>query len=167
MRRYLIGASGLAIALGCVTPAMAQDAPAATAAQAPAQGEQDDEGGLTDIVVTAQRRSESAQRAGLSLVAISGEDLRNSGVNNIDALARQTAGIEIQPSGGWPLKVEMIEMLGAERLVYGKLGGDPAGAMFTLRIDGTLVPPRPGDTVCLHVEPQHLHWFDGNGVRVG
>ncbi len=68
----------------------------------------------------------------------------------------------IQPSGGWPLQVEMIEMLGAERLVYGKLGG----AMFTLRIDGTLTPSKPGDTVCLRVEPQHLHWFDGDGVRV-
>ena len=26
--------------------------------------------------------------------------------------------------GGWPLQVEMVEMLGAERLVYGRLGGD-------------------------------------------
>lgn len=100
MRTYLIGASGLAMALGGALPAMAQDAPNAGTAPEAAQTSQEDEGGLTDIVVTAQRRSETAQRAGLSLVAISGEDLRNSGVNNIDALARQTAGIEIQPSGG-------------------------------------------------------------------
>jgi sn-glycerol 3-phosphate transport system ATP-binding protein len=36
-----------------------------------------------------------------------------------------------------------------------------------LRIDGTLVPPRPGDVLPLHVPTQHLHWFDANtGQRV-
>jgi sn-glycerol 3-phosphate transport system ATP-binding protein len=59
--------------------------------------------------------------------------------------------------------VELLEMLGAERLVYGRLGDAP----FTLRIDGTLPPPAPGDTVRLHVpRPAHVHWFDagtGNG----
>ena len=67
------------------------------------------------------------------------------------------------PQGAWSLKVEMLEMLGAERLVYGRLGD----AAFTVRIDGTLVPPRPGDVVPLHVEPRHLHWFDATtGQRV-
>ena len=63
----------------------------------------------------------------------------------------------------WPLKVAMLEMLGAERLVYGHLGD----AMFTLRIDGTLTPPRPGDILHLHVEPKHVHWYDAqSGKRV-
>jgi sn-glycerol 3-phosphate transport system ATP-binding protein len=71
---------------------------------------------------------------------------------------------EIAINGAWPLRVEMLEMLGAERLVYGRLGG----AMFTLRIDATAVSPKPGDTVPLHVPPQHLHWFDSeSGLRVG
>ena len=66
-------------------------------------------------------------------------------------------------TSGWPLAVEMVEMLGAERLVHGKLGEAP----FTLRIDATLPPPKPGETVALQVEPQHLHWFDGSsGARV-
>jgi sn-glycerol 3-phosphate transport system ATP-binding protein len=70
---------------------------------------------------------------------------------------------EIHPDGAWPLKVEMLEMLGAERLVYGRL----CGAAFTQRLDATLAPPRPGDTVGLHVAPRHLHWFDaGSGQRV-
>ena len=65
---------------------------------------------------------------------------------------------------GWPLQVEMIEMLGAERLVYGRLGD----AAFTLRIDGTLPAPRIGDTVRLQVPASQLHWFDvGSGRRVG
>jgi glycerophosphoryl diester phosphodiesterase len=36
--------------------------------------------------------------------------------------------------------VELLEMLGAERLVYGRLGD----TMFTLRIESTLPPPKPG-----------------------
>ena len=69
----------------------------------------------------------------------------------------------IDEYGTWPLKVEVLEMLGAERLVYGRLGD----TLFTLRIDGTLVPPKPGDIVRLHVPPERLHWFDaGTGRRV-
>jgi iron complex outermembrane receptor protein len=92
MKRVSFGVSLLGLMAACAAPALAQDAPAATA-PAPEQG-------LQDIVVTAQRRTESAQKAALSIVAVSGDALRNAGVNNIDALARQTAGIEIQPSGG-------------------------------------------------------------------
>jgi sn-glycerol 3-phosphate transport system ATP-binding protein len=57
---------------------------------------------------------------------------------------------------GWPLKVEALEMLGAERLVYGRLGE----ALFTVRLDATLVPPKVGDTVSITATPEHLHWFD-------
>ncbi len=57
---------------------------------------------------------------------------------------------------GWPLAVELVEMLGAERLVYGKLGGAP----FTLRIDGTLAPPHAGDMMRIAAAPHRLHWFD-------
>jgi sn-glycerol 3-phosphate transport system ATP-binding protein len=67
----------------------------------------------------------------------------------------------------WPLRVEMLEMLGAERLVYGRLGDAADGTLFTLRIEGTLKPPQPGDTVPLCVKPAHLHWFDrASGQRV-
>jgi sn-glycerol 3-phosphate transport system ATP-binding protein len=57
---------------------------------------------------------------------------------------------------GWPLRVELVEMLGAERLVYGQL----AGAPFTLRIDGTLPAPRHGDTLHLAVGAAQMHWYD-------
>ena len=57
---------------------------------------------------------------------------------------------------GWQLRVEVVEMLGAERLVYGRVGY----ALFTARIDGTRVPPVVGSTVSLHATPEHLHWFD-------
>ena len=59
-------------------------------------------------------------------------------------------------AAGWSLKVEALEMLGAERLVYGLLGD----GLFTARIDATLTPPKVGDTVTLQVTPEHMHWFD-------
>ena len=56
----------------------------------------------------------------------------------------------------WPLRVQAIEMLGAERLVYGTLGE----TLFTARVDATRAHPKIGDVVGLHAAPEHLHWFD-------
>jgi sn-glycerol 3-phosphate transport system ATP-binding protein len=56
----------------------------------------------------------------------------------------------------WPLRVQALEMLGAERLVYGLLGD----ALFTARLDATLPHPKVGDIVGLRAAPSHLHWFD-------
>ncbi len=65
----------------------------------------------------------------------------------------------LDPAGAWLLQVDVLEMLGAERLVYGHLGQGSESVPFTLRIDGTLTPPKPGETVRLSVPPQHLHWL--------
>ena len=64
---------------------------------------------------------------------------------------------ELRPgAAGWPLQVEMIEMLGAERLVHGRLGTLP----FTVRQDSTLPAPTIGATLPLQPAVGHLHWFD-------
>jgi sn-glycerol 3-phosphate transport system ATP-binding protein len=57
---------------------------------------------------------------------------------------------------GWPLQVEMLEMLGAERLLYGRV----AGQALAVRLDERIAPPAVGETV--HVRPRldRLHWFD-------
>jgi sn-glycerol 3-phosphate transport system ATP-binding protein len=66
-------------------------------------------------------------------------------------------------SGGWALKVEVVESLGAERLVYCRLGE----SLFTLRIDAALTAPKPRDTLHLKVHAEHLHWFDAKtGLRL-
>jgi sn-glycerol 3-phosphate transport system ATP-binding protein len=61
-------------------------------------------------------------------------------------------------AGSWPLQVQLVELLGAERLVHGLLGG----AAFTLRIDSGAPAPQVGDTCALAVPPRHLHWFDAS-----
>ncbi len=72
--------------------------------------------------------------------------------------------VEVTDDGLWPLQVDTIEMLGAERLVHGRLGG----GLFTVRVDATLTPPRIGQVVRLRASPSHLHWFDATtGLRVG
>jgi sn-glycerol 3-phosphate transport system ATP-binding protein len=58
--------------------------------------------------------------------------------------------------GSWPLTVEMIESLGAERLVYGRLGA----GLFTVRMDSAVTPPKLGQKVSLRINPMHLHWYD-------
>jgi ABC-type sugar transport system ATPase subunit len=40
---------------------------------------------------------------------------------------------DLHPQGAWSLKVEMLEMLGAERLVYGRLGDAPSPCASTAR----------------------------------
>jgi sn-glycerol 3-phosphate transport system ATP-binding protein len=57
---------------------------------------------------------------------------------------------------GWDMRVEALEMLGAERLVYGTVGG----MLFTVRVDATETPPKVGDVVSLQAAPERLHWFD-------
>ena len=74
--------------------------------------------------------------------------------------------LRVVDSGGWALHVETVEMLGAERLVYGHLGG-PQGTWTTLRMSETEAPPATGQT--LHVVPleDRLHGFDAaTGLRV-
>ena len=68
-----------------------------------------------------------------------------------------------EPAGGsgWPMRVEMIEMLGAERLVH----GPDAHVQYTVRIDRTLVPPVIGDVVTLQMDAEHLHWFDARTLQ--
>ena len=59
-------------------------------------------------------------------------------------------------AGAWALKVEVVEMLGAERLLYGRLGE----AGFTARIESTRAAPKAGETLALAASADHLHWFD-------
>jgi sn-glycerol 3-phosphate transport system ATP-binding protein len=70
-------------------------------------------------------------------------------------------GLSQAGATGWDMKVEALEMLGAERLVYGQVGG----MLFTVRIDATETPPKIGDVVSLQATPEHLHWFDATSLQ--
>jgi outer membrane receptor protein involved in Fe transport len=68
-------ASSISIAVALMAaPAMAQESNA-------------DEGGLEEIVVTAQRREQSLQDVPMAISAVSGDTLRDAGTIGIDGLA--------------------------------------------------------------------------------
>jgi len=64
---------------------------------------------------------------------------------------------------GWSVQVESIELLGAERLIYGRIGDE----QIIMRADESAVPPEVGATVQMAARKDRLHWFDaGSGKRI-
>jgi sn-glycerol 3-phosphate transport system ATP-binding protein len=64
---------------------------------------------------------------------------------------------------GWEVQVETVELLGAERLVYGKLGGEP---IIVRTEEGA---PAPAADSVIRVRPREgrMHWFDAqSGKRI-
>ncbi len=57
---------------------------------------------------------------------------------------------------GWPLQVETVELLGAERLVYGSLGEE----QVIVRLDASRPAPSPGGTLTVAPRAGSLHRFD-------
>ena len=77
--------------IGLVTVAHAQEPAAAQAA---------DDTGIGEIVVTAQKRSESVQRTALAVTAVTGEDLRNRGQVSVGAIAQQVPNLNVSEQIG-------------------------------------------------------------------
>nr|WP_231636283.1 TonB-dependent receptor plug domain-containing protein [Novosphingobium sp. ST904] len=82
-------------------------AAAATAAAAPSEG-------LTDIVVTAERRDVSQQQAPLSVSAITAETLKASNINDITGLNGTVPGLVVARSGGGE-RIISIRGIGSKR----------------------------------------------------
>jgi len=88
-----------------------------------------------------------------------------------DVLAGRVLGVRpehmhILPASdgtGWLGQVEALEMLGAERLVYVRVGDEP----LIVRIDEGTPPPAVGATVRVSARADRLHWFNAQtGLRV-
>lgn len=58
------------------------------------------DGGLEEIVVTAQRREESLQRAAIAVTAVTGDDLTRSGITETSNLGKLVPALVVQPTGG-------------------------------------------------------------------
>ncbi|HSH90027.1 MAG TPA: sn-glycerol-3-phosphate import ATP-binding protein UgpC [Ramlibacter sp.] len=64
---------------------------------------------------------------------------------------------------GWEIRVETVELLGAERLIYGRLGDE----QVIIRIEEGA--PSPAVDARIHVRPREgrMHWFDpATGKRI-
>ncbi len=60
-------------------------------------------------------------------------------------------------TSGWAVQVETIEMLGAERLVYCRMAGEP---LIVRTDEGLSSVPDLGATLYVRPRPDRLHWFD-------
>ncbi|SFM07338.1 sn-glycerol-3-phosphate ABC transporter ATP-binding protein UgpC [Variovorax sp. OV329] len=64
---------------------------------------------------------------------------------------------------GWIVQVEQVEMLGAERLIYARIGDE----QLVMRVDEGLPVPAIGTPARIAARPEKLHWFDaGSGKRL-
>ena len=64
---------------------------------------------------------------------------------------------------GWEVRVETVELLGAERLIYGRLGGEP----IIVRSEEGQPAPAADSVIRVRPREDRLHWFDaGSGKRV-
>jgi iron complex outermembrane recepter protein len=59
----------------------------------------DDEGGISEVTVTATRRVTTAQDIPVSITAVSGDQLQQSGIQDIAALAHSMAGVNFTDKG--------------------------------------------------------------------
>lgn len=67
---------------------------------------------------------------------------------------------------GWPVKVGLTEVLGADAYVYGKLQLSTGEADVVLRVDGRNIPS-VGDVLNVAPNPLHMHLFDRDtGLRL-
>jgi sn-glycerol 3-phosphate transport system ATP-binding protein len=59
-------------------------------------------------------------------------------------------------SEGWPVRVETVELLGAERLIYGRVGDE----QLVIRVEEAGVSPQPESVIHVRPREERLHWFD-------
>lgn len=122
MYRSISTIAGLLAAASLPTMAMAQDS-------ASADG-QDDSIGIPDIIVTAERRSDTIQEVPLSISAVTGEDLAKSSITDTEALASTVPGLVIQRD---VVGKAVVRGIGTENFT---VGGDPGVATY---VDGAYI----------------------------
>src|SRR6266446_4565672 len=91
---------GFATALG----AAAISIHAASFAAPAGSASENDAGGLEEVVVTAQRREESAQNVGIAISALSGRSLADKSITNVVDLQNAIPSLQVEPAfgGGQP-----------------------------------------------------------------
>ena len=73
--------------------------------------------------------------------------------------------LEIAPDGPLPLRIDLLERLGADTILHGRMAG--SDAVLMARGAGTLAAEL-GDTLRFAIAPEHVHLFDPEtGRRLG
>src|SRR5262252_4160232 len=69
-------------------------------AEPPPQAGTAEVGHLEDVVVTAQRREESAQSIGVALTVLTADALKDAGITKVNDLENTTPSLEVEPAFG-------------------------------------------------------------------
>lgn len=72
--------------------------------------------------------------------------------------------LDISPTG-WAIRVEAVELLGAERLVYGRWEHGSGDEMVIIRIEESHTVPAVGSTIHVTPRPDKLHCFDATTTQ--
>ena len=135
-------------------PVLAADADAGPTPAAAAEVPEDKSGGLTEVVITAEKRESTVQQTAISMSALSAESLQNQGIGSIEELAGSVPGVSMRTAGPGQTEYEMRGLTSA--------GGSTATVGFYL--DDT---PLSASAVALNgrtvIDPD---LFDLNNVEV-
>lgn len=107
MRIGNLAALGLSFLITTLLPGVTAAADAESDSSAPAPVE---EGGLQEVVVTAQKRSSTVQDTPISITAVSGAELAARGIVDFASLASETPGISMRTNGPGQTEFEMRGM---------------------------------------------------------
>jgi iron complex outermembrane receptor protein len=91
--------------------------------------------GAGDIIVTAQRRSESIQKVGISITALSGDQLAKDGINSSTQLAAQVPALQFDSGSGGGVNA-FVSIRGVSQVDYSEHQEAP-NAVY---LDGVYVP---------------------------
>ncbi|MDB5751177.1 MAG: putative type sugar transport system, ATP-binding component [Ramlibacter sp.] len=71
--------------------------------------------------------------------------------------------LDVVADGGWEVRTETVELLGAERLIYGRVNGE----QIIVRIEEGQPSPVAGQVIHVRPREERLHWFDtDSGKRI-
>jgi len=107
-RQLLVGTTAIALTLSALPVAHAQTPPGATPNSSST--------GLAEVVVTAERRTQTIQKEPLTVTAVSGGDIARKAVSTYETLLQQVPGVQLQmlPSTDSPSPVIAIRGLGTD-----------------------------------------------------
>ena len=129
LRPAMVASTSLALVM--TAPAYAQDAAAPTpaASETPTDASVDEEGQITEIIVTSRRREESLQSTPVTVTAFTGEQLEAKGIKDVATLIQATPGVNFDV---FPKSAPRPFFRGIGSANQGA-GGDPSSVAF---IDG-------------------------------
>lgn len=149
--RGILALTASVVALVAAAPVFAQNAVETGPAEAAANGA---EGGIDDIVVTANRESSLLSKTPISMTAVSGDMLRTAGIASPTALAEITPNLTINrdsvPASGGGLQITIRGVTSADATEK----GDPSAAFLR---DGIYIA-RP--------QAQEVSFFDIERIEV-